>query len=270
MELIAFLTDYGSRDGFVAVCHGVLARRAPGVRVLDVSHDVPAYDVRHGARVLARVAPHLPPAVHVAVVDPGVGTSRRGVALRAGDALLVGPDNGLLPPAADALGGVDAAYALTNPALWLPDLDETFHGRDIFAPVGAHLAAGGALEEVGEPLDPAELIRLASLGVEIGDGVVGCQVGYVDGFGNAQLSARPRDLEAAGLGAAETITVRWDESEEGCVHAAYVATFGAVPTGSPLLHADSDRMLSLSINEGHAARRYGLAAASPIRLSASR
>ncbi|HZC25592.1 MAG TPA: SAM-dependent chlorinase/fluorinase, partial [Actinopolymorphaceae bacterium] len=187
-KLIAFLTDYGTRDGFVAVCHGILAEAAPAAQVLDVSHDVPPQDVRHGATVLARVARFLPSAIYVGVVDPGVGTSRRGVAMRAGRSMLLGPDNGLLVPAAEVLGGVEEVYALTNMALWLPGADATFHGRDVFTPVAAHLVRGGALAKVGEPLRPEELKRLPEPRREVTDDALTCEVTYVDRYGNVQLA----------------------------------------------------------------------------------
>src|SRR5690606_10018542 len=130
MPVMGFLTDYGTRDGFVAACHGVIASLAPTARVIDISHDVPPYDVRHGAAVLRRVAPYFPPAVCLAVVDRGVGTARRPVVLRAAPSLRVGPDNGVLAPAAEQLGGATEAYVLTNPEWRLPTVGATFHGRD--------------------------------------------------------------------------------------------------------------------------------------------
>ena len=139
---LSFLTDYGLDDGFVAACHGVAARIAPHAGIIDVTHLVPPGDVRRGAAVLAQTVPYLPPAVHVAVVDPGVGTARRGVAVAAGDSVFVGPDNGLLSWAVTASGGAARAFSLTNRALWLASVAATFHGRDIFMPVAAHLADG--------------------------------------------------------------------------------------------------------------------------------
>ena len=139
---LSFLTDYGLEDGFVAACHGVAARIAPHASIIDVTHLVPPGDIRRGAAVLAQTVPYLPPAVHVAVVDPGVGTARRGVAVAAGDSVFVGPDNGLLSWAVTASGGAARAFSLTNRELWLARVAATFHGRDIFMPVAAHLAGG--------------------------------------------------------------------------------------------------------------------------------
>ena len=143
-QWITFLSDYGLEDNFVGVCHGVIARIAPGARVIDLSHSVQPQDVRQGATVLAQSVPYMPAAVHLAVVDPAVGTRRGQVALQAGEHVLVGPDNGLLIWAAEALGGIARAHALSEPAYQLERVSKTFHGRDIFAPAAAHVAAGAA------------------------------------------------------------------------------------------------------------------------------
>ena len=147
---LSFLTDYGLEDGFVAACHGVGARIAPHADIIDVTHLVPPGDIRRGATVLAQTVPYLPPAVHVAVVDPGVGTARRGIAVAAGDSVFIGPDNGLLSWALAAVGGADRAFSLTNRELWLSRVTPTFHGRDIFMPVAAHLAADAELAAAGD------------------------------------------------------------------------------------------------------------------------
>src|SRR3984885_14983302 len=149
-QYMSFLTDYGLEDGFVAACHGRGARIAPAASIIDITYLVPPGDVRRGAAVLAQTVAYLPPAVHVAVVDPGVGTVRRAIAVAAGGSVLGGPDNGLLSWAMAALGGASQAVQLTNGELWLHPVSATFHGRDIFMPVAAHLAAGTALTEVGD------------------------------------------------------------------------------------------------------------------------
>ena len=157
---LSFLTDYGLEDGFVAACHGVSARIAPHADIIDVTHLIPPGDVRRGAAVLAQTVPYLPPAVHVAVVDPGVGTTRRGVAVAAGDSVFIGPDNGLLSWAVTAAGGAARAFSLTNAKLWLSQVTPTFHGRDIFMPVAAHLAADTDLAAAGEEIDVGDLVTL--------------------------------------------------------------------------------------------------------------
>jgi S-adenosylmethionine hydrolase len=171
-DWITFTSDYGLDDHFVGVCHGVMARVAPRARVLDVSHAVAAQDVRQGAVVLAQAVPYLPRAVHLAVVDPGVGTGRGMVAVEAGGQVLVGPDNGLLVWAAEALGGVERVHALENPAFRLAPVSRTFHGRDVFAPAAGHLAAGVDPAELGPGLDPGGLVRLERPSVRAGVGRV--------------------------------------------------------------------------------------------------
>ncbi len=196
---ITLTTDYGLSDGFVAACHGVVARLAPAVRVLDVTHLVPPGDIRRGSAVLAQAVAHLPPAVHVAVVDPGVGTARRGIVLEAGHSVFVGPDNGLLPAAAEALGGVRRAVALDEVA---PDngaprnlswrsgpVSSTFHGRDIFCPVAAAIANGMDLADAGREAGPETLVRLPEPLVVTGEGLIEAEVTMVDHFGNVQLAA---------------------------------------------------------------------------------
>src|SRR5215469_9789506 len=185
---ISFLTDYGLEDGFVAACHGGAARIAPAARIIDITHLVQPGDVRRGAAVLAQTVGYLPPAVHVAVVDPGVGTARRAVAVAAGGSILVGPDNGLLSWSVGALGGARAAVQLTNGELWLHPVSATFHGRDIFMPVAAHLAAGLELGQAGEEISVADLVALPAPTSRLHNGAAEGEVMSIDRFGNVQLS----------------------------------------------------------------------------------
>ncbi|MEJ3749386.1 SAM-dependent chlorinase/fluorinase [Actinomycetes bacterium KLBMP 9797] len=241
-EWISFTTDYGLSDGFVAACHGVVARLAPAARVIDVTHAVTPGDVARGAAVLAQTVPHLPPAVHLAVVDPGVGTARRGIAVRAPGGLLVGPDNGLLPWAADALGGVEAVVELANPDWFAADVSRTFHGRDVFAPVAARLARGAALGDAGPAADPASLVRLPDPVIAVGDGWLEAEVSTIDRFGNVQLAAPAATLD--GLGPALLV---------GGVRAVRGGTFAAVPPGSLVVYADSAERVAVAVNGGRAA-----------------
>jgi hypothetical protein len=244
---IAMLTDYGLRDGFVAACHGVIAQRAPNVRVIDITHDVPPQDVRHGAAVLAQTAPYLPVAVLVGVVDPGVGTARRGVAIEAGQSVLVGPDNGLLTWAAEALGGVRGAVALDNARYHLPRRAGTFDGRDVFAPVAAHIAGGVALDELGPPVD--DLLVLPTPVVDVHDGRLVTEVLTVDHFGNVQLAARNADLAAAHVhGPAVTV-----ELGDHVTPVRLGATFADVAPGQVFCYVDSAGHLALAVNQGRAA-----------------
>ncbi|MEG3637548.1 SAM hydrolase/SAM-dependent halogenase family protein [Micromonospora palythoicola] len=259
-EVVSLTTDYGLADGFVAACHGVIARLAPALRVIDVTHLVSPGDVRRGAAVLAQTVPHLPPGVHVAVVDPGVGTSRRGVALGTPEGLLVGPDNGLLLDAAAALGGMTGAVELTNPRWLAPRVSATFHGRDVFAPVAARLALGAPLTDAGPAVDPATLVRLPEpLVRQLPDGFV-AEVLTVDHFGNVQLAApaelldplpaRVRVRPMTGDPAAEDGPSAVDGWEREVVHG---RTFGDAPVGALVAHVDSTGRVALSVNGGHAA-----------------
>lgn len=253
---ISFLTDYGTADGFVAACHGVIARIAPGARVLDITHEVPPGDIRHGAVLLAQTLPYLPPGVTVAVVDPGVGTARRGVLLRTADHLLVGPDNGLLTWAADALGGVLSAHELTARELMLPRVSATFHGRDVFAPVAAHLATGTSARRVGAPLDPDGLVRLPDPVAYVVDGTAHGEVLAVDRFGNVQTSLAPAELAAIGAAPGGSVTVR---TADGEWHAVFGRTFADVPLGEPVAVVDSADRLAIAVNGGSAAALTRLA-----------
>lgn len=250
---MSFTTDYGLDDGFVAACHGVIARIAPQVRVIDVAHRVPPQDIRHGSAILAQTAPYLPPAVHVAVIDPGVGTTRRGVVIVAGESLLVGPDNGLLVPAAEALGGIRAAYDLTERRYWLhPEVPATFHGRDIFAPAGAHLATGVSPHQLGAAVAPADLVRLPEPHVEVTSGRIHADILTIDHFGNLQLAATAGDLRAAGLEPGDSITVSAGGPESG---AAVGRTFADVPLDALVLYPDAVGHIAVAVNSGSAAAR---------------
>ncbi|MBM0279303.1 SAM hydrolase/SAM-dependent halogenase family protein [Micromonospora tarensis] len=245
---ISLLTDYGHTDGFVAACHGVIARIAPAARVIDVTHLVPPADVRRGAAVLAQTVPYLPVGVHVAVVDPGVGTARRGVALATPNGLLVGPDNGLLLDAAAALGGVTGAVQLTEPRWLASRVSSTFHGRDVFAPTAARLALGARLAEAGPPVDPAGLVRLPTPTLTRDADGFTAEVLTVDHFGNVQLAA-PADLLAA-LPAMLLVRPPEPAPARPAVHG---RTFGDAPAGDLVVYVDSAGLVAVAVNGGRAA-----------------
>lgn len=254
---ISFTTDYGLADGFVAACHGVLARLAPTARVIDVTHQIPPGDVRRGAAVLAQTVPYLPTAVHVAVVDPGVGTARRAIALTTGNGLLVGPDNGLLLDAATALGGVDAAVELTNPDWLGARTSATFHGRDVFAPVSARLALGAPLTDAGPAVEPGTLVRLPTPRVQPETDGFTAEVLTVDHFGNVQLAATgalleplPRSLRVAHRPAVQA------------------RTFGDAPPGGLLVHVDSAGLVAVAVNGGRAADLLAVTPGDQLRVTA--
>jgi S-adenosylmethionine hydrolase len=262
---LSFLTDYGLEDGFVAACHGVGARLAPHAAIIDVTHLVPAGDIRRGAAVLAQTVPYLPPAVHVAVVDPGVGTGRRGVAVAAGDSVFVGPDNGLLSWAVAACGGAARAVSLTNSRLWLNRVTATFHGRDIFMPVAAHLAADADLTAAGEEIDVAALVTLPPPERLVRDGTAEGEVLTVDRFGNVQLTITGSDAATIGVTSGGTMLVRSGRHE---LALPYRDMFGAVAPGELVAYADSAGLVSIAVNGGDAARRLGLPAGARVTITA--
>lgn len=260
---ICFFSDYGYTDDFAGVCRAVIARLAPGVRVIDVTHGLPERDVLAGAVVLRNTLPYMPDeAVILAVVDPGVGGLRRPVALlSAGGRLFVGPDNGLLMHAADADGGVAAARELSNQELWLSPLSATFHGRDIFAPAAARLAAGLSLDAVGSPVKPEALDRIdLPEPRRHRDGLTAIAV-LVDRFGNVALNVRASDLEKARL--TETVELLTD----GERYLAKVArTFASVRASDIVVLIDSYGQASVAVNAGSAAEVLGLDAGDEVRL----
>jgi S-adenosylmethionine hydrolase len=240
-DFITLTTDFGLTDSFVAELHGAIGRLTPWIRVIDVTHQAHPGDVVRGAAVLAQAVTNLPRAVHVGVIDPGVGTARRAIAVRTPDGLLVGPDNGLLAGAADALGGVLSVVHLTNPAWHGATVSRTFHGRDVFAPVAARLAGGAPLRDAGDQVDPASLVRLPEPVVATGDGYLEAEVLTIDRFGNVQLAAPGESL--AGL--RENLVV-------GGIHAVQRGTFGEAPPGALIVFADSAGRVAVAINGGRA------------------
>jgi hypothetical protein len=262
---VSLTTDYGLSDGYVAACHGVIARFAPDLRIIDVTHQVAPGDVARAAALLAQTVPHLPPAVHVAVVDPGVGTARRAVAIQTPGALLVGPDNGLLPWAADALGGAAAAVELANQEWFLRPVSRTFHGRDVFAPAAARLAAGAALADAGPSVPPEQLVRLPDPVVTSGDGWIESEVLSVDRFGNVQLAATGSALDGpSGIGGTgEHLTVDGMPAIRG-------VTFADAPPGGLVVVVDSADRVAVAVNGGRAAVVLGVAPGDVLRITRGR
>jgi S-adenosyl-L-methionine hydrolase (adenosine-forming) len=263
---LSFLTDYGLEDGFVAACHGSAARIAPHAAIIDVTHLVPPGDVRRGAAVLAQTVPYLPPAVHVAVVDPGVGTARRGIAVAAGESVFVGPDNGLLSWAVAATGGATRAFSLTNPELWLSQVTHTFHGRDIFMPVAAHLAAGADLAAAGAEIEVGDLVTLPAPERRVHDFTADGEVLTVDRFGNVQLTITGADATAIGVRAGGTVLARFGHRQ---LTLPFRETFGAVASGDLVAYTDSAGLVSIAVNSGNAAQRLGLPPGARISIAAA-
>jgi S-adenosyl-L-methionine hydrolase (adenosine-forming) len=249
--IVTFLTDFGLQDDFVGTCHGVIATIAPDARVIDVTHGVRPGHVLQGALVLANTLPYMPVGVHLAVVDPGVGSGRRALALRDGEGRLhVGPDNGLLLPAAERFGGVAASHELANAEYSLQPVSRTFHGRDLFSPAAAHLAAGVPLEELGPPIDPEQLVRVEIPEPEVGQNRIRTVALAVDRFGNVALNVRREHLDhELAAGTRIELTCRGDR-----FYAVSARTFADAPRGSLILYEDSYGSLALAVSRGSAAK----------------
>ena len=266
--VITFLSDYGATDEFVGVVHGVIARLSPDARVIDVTHGIPRHAVEVGARVLVRALPFMPAGVHLAVVDPEVGGGRRALALRLAEEsrFLVGPDNGLLIPAAERFGGVVDAVEISQSPWRLERPSATFHGRDIFAPVAARLAVGEPFEDAGEPVDPGDLTRLDRSVAHAGTlaATSSPMSSDIDGFGNVMLDAEHDDVPAMGweLGAPVRLTSR-DRVHE----AVFARTFAEANPGELMLYEDSAGALALAVNAGSAAEMLGLRLGEPLTLA---
>jgi len=254
-RVIGFLTDYGLADEFVGVCHGVMHRVAPEATVIDISHGIAPHDVVAGAVVLARAVGYLPTCVQLAVVDPGVGSSRLGVVIVTGDgSYLVGPDNGLLLPAAERLGGATECYALENRGLQASTVSATFHGRDIFCPAAAHLARGVEPSRFGPEVALGELVRVAIPGAEVTAGRCAGVVLSVDRFGNVETSIEPADMAAAGLSPGAGLRVTVGDQR---LTASYGRTFADAAPGALVVLEDSRGLLAVCLNQASAAARYG-------------
>jgi S-adenosylmethionine hydrolase len=264
---VTFLSDYGLADEFVGVVHGVIARVCPDARVIDLGHGVPRQDVRAGAAMLARALPFAPPGVHLAVVDPEVGARRRALALRTGaeERLLVGPDNGLLIAASERFGGVAEAVDISASPWRLEPISATFHGRDLFAPVAARLAAGAPLPDAGTPLEPGELVRLEPTRPRVESDALIAHVVGADTFGNALLDATHSHIVERGLRLGDPIAVRAGARR---IRGVVARTFADVRPGALLLYEDASGSLALAINGGDAASLLGLRAGDEVRLEA--
>jgi len=262
---IAFASDYGLQDEFVGVCKAVILGLAPGVEIVDLSHEIPAHDVRAGSLVLVRSIQYLPDdTVVLAVVDPGVGTDRRLVAVEVAGGHLLGPDNGLLAPAVAMIGGPQRVVSIENPEHRLDAPGPTFAGRDVLAPAAAHLASGGALDDLGPEVDPFGLVPgIVSL-PEIGDdGAIQGEVWWVDRFGNCQLNVDPDALAMLGAAPGDRIEVRAGTTVRA---ARWVRTYGDAKPSELVALVDSYGLLSLAYDRESAAATLHLHAGSPVTL----
>jgi len=251
---VTFLTDFGLQDDFVGVCHGVIKRIAPEAEIVDITHGIAPQAVLQGALALANTLPYMPDGVHLAVVDPGVGGNRRAIALRSGSGRhFVGPDNGLLIPAAERMGGIAAVHELTNPAYMLEPVSRTFHARDVFAPAAAHIASGVRLGEFGPPVDPELLVRIDLGEPDLGTARIRATVIAVDRFGNVQLNLTRAHLEQIGIepGIKVELELGFDR-----YYAVAARTFADARKGEIVLYEDSYRNVSVAINGGNAAQMF--------------
>jgi S-adenosyl-L-methionine hydrolase (adenosine-forming) len=261
---ITFLTDFGLEDDFVGTCHGVMKRIAPDAEIIDITHGISPQSVLQGALVLANTLPFLPEGVHLAVVDPGVGTDRRALALRGGNGrLFVGPDNGLLIPAAEKLGGIEAAHELTNRELALQPISATFHGRDVFAPAAAHLARGADLAELGPVVELSSLVRPVLPQPDVTRRRIRATCLYVDRFGNMQLNLNRDHLEHFGVAPGRQVEI---EHRGDQYYAVTARTFADARPGEVILYIDAYENVALAITGGNAAQTFSVAAGDDIRI----
>ncbi len=265
-DTISFLTDYGLADEFVGVVKSVIRTMSPGVAVIDITHDIEPHDVRAGGLAIARAAQYLAPGVVLGVVDPGVATDRKGVAIEVGDgqSYLVGPDNGLFAPAVSLVGGATGAVVLDNPDYHLPAPGPTFDGRDVFAPAAAHLCNGVPVTELGTPIDPAKLLPgvLPVSERDPDDGSISAEVLWVDRFGNVQLNVDPSELD-------DWPPVLSVEGGRTTRSAQRVRAFAEIPTGSIGVVIDSYGLVALAVDRGSAALDLELAAGDAVTLRPS-
>jgi S-adenosylmethionine hydrolase len=262
--LITFLTDFGLEDDFVGTCHGVMKRVAPDVEIIDITHGIQPHGVLQGAIVLANTLPYLPAGVHLAVVDPGVGSDRRSIGLRGGDGrLYIGPDNGLLVPAAEKLGGIEAAHEITNRKYALEPISATFHGRDIFSPAAAHIAQGLALDELGPAVEPGSLARIEIPEPEITDRRIRACCLYVDRFGNMQLNLTREHVMQFGIEPGTQVEL---ELATERYYAMAAKTFTDARGGEIILYEDAYENIAIAISGGSAAETLSAEPGADIRI----
>ena len=247
---VCFLTDFGLTDDFVGTCHGVIKRISRDAQIIDITHGIPPQAVLQGALVLANTLPYMPIGVHLAVVDPGVGGPRRALALRDREGrLFIGPDNGLLLPAAER-AGIEDAREIVNPSYALESISRTFHGRDLFAPAAAHLAAGVPLAELGPPISPDALVRLDLPVPQFGTDAIDAIALYVDSFGNIALNLTRDDVERIGIVPGTRLELELNGEQ---YYAVAARTFADARTGDVILYEDSYRNMSVAVSRGNAA-----------------
>lgn len=264
---ISFLSDFGIYDEFVGVVHGVIARIAPEVRIIDVTHGIERGDVHGGALALTRAVQFMPDGVFLAVVDPGVGTQRRAIAARTPVGYFVGPDNGLLAPAVAMVGGADLIVGLEDERFRLPSAGATFHGRDVFGPAAAVLAGNQAdIRDLGPELEPDSIVPLLIPLAEPGpNGTIVAAALWIDTFGNIQFNIGPEDLERLGLAVGDDVVVSASMHE---FRIPWGVSYGSVDEGEPVLHVDSHGQIALAVRGGHASDEFPISVGDPVTVKA--
>lgn len=263
---ITFLSDFGLQDDFVGTCHGVIKRIAPDVEIIDITHGIPPQSVMQGSLVLRNTIPYMPVGVHLAVVDPGVGGPRRPLVLRDRTGrLYVGPDNGLLVPATQAMGGIAEAHVIANPEYALETVSRTFHGRDLFAPAAAYLALGAEPAALGPPVAVDALVRLELPEPRLGVDRIDAVVLYVDRYGNMQLNLSREELERVSIEPGSKIEL---ELQGERYYAVAARTFADARAGDIVLYEDSYGNIAVAINRGSAAEMFSARAGQPLTIRA--
>lgn len=266
--IVTFLSDYGLEDEFVGVCHGVMLNIARDLTIIDIDHNILRQNIRHGAIVLAQSVRYMPDGVHLAVVDPSVGSERRAIAVEsAWGQVFVGPDNGLLIPAIEATGGPRRAFQLSDGRFQLTPVSRTFQGRDVFAPAAAHIASGVDPAELGPALDLTTLVPLQVPAAWVHEDHLHAEVLQVDRFGNLQLNLQRAQMEEVGLVPGVELEVR---TEGHRLAMPWAQTFSDVPAGSFVVVEDSYRYLSVAVNNGDAAERLRVRAGSTVIVGPAR
>jgi S-adenosylmethionine hydrolase len=262
---ISFLSDFGLSDEFVGVVHGVLAKLAPESRVIDIGHGTPPGDIKAAALSLTRAIQYLPEGVALVVVDPGVGSDRKALAVETEWGFFVGPDNGVLSPAVAMMGGAHRIVSIDNPEARIPSPGETFHGRDVFAPAAALLASGeAAIQDLGPEVAPDQVQPLLLPLPEIDGGLVAGEAWWVDRFGNVETNIGPDDLAAIGLAPGATVTMKVGAS----LHSVpWVANYSEVESGETLIHVDSAGLIAIAVRDGAADDELNLAAGMAVTLA---
>jgi S-adenosylmethionine hydrolase len=265
---ISFLSDFGHDDEFVGVVHGVLAKLAPRSRVIHIGHQFPRGNIKAAALALTRAIQYLPEGVCLAVVDPGVGTSRKALAAETSWGTFIGPDNGLLSPAVAMVGGATKIVAIENPEAMIPSPGQTFHGRDVFAPAAALIASGeAAIDELGPQIPGEEIVPLLLPLTETTGSMISGEAWWVDTFGNVQTNIGPEDVAGLGINPGDTVTVKVGSTLHSLP---WVSSYGDVAEGEALIHVDSVGLLAVSIRGGRADEELNLAEGVAVSLAAKR